>query len=187
MNRRTRTILGGLTLILLVAVPASGAPCVVPDNGSGTVDLPPTGCEYLSPNEVHEIIDGLPSGVTIELAAIHKDFICDPRPGAVQECSEPLPEGECEKEGGSLGGKIECRDTTLELTIGFIGVGLMGHGMAKNIVEKGWPLLVVSHRSRAPVDDLVGRGAREVASPREMAAQADIIHLCVSGSAQVEA
>ena len=72
-------------------------------------------------------------------------------------------------------------------TIGFIGVGLMGHGMAKNIVEKGWPLLVVSHRNRAPVDDLVGRGAREVASPREMAAQADIIHLCVSGSAQVEA
>lgn len=71
-------------------------------------------------------------------------------------------------------------------TIGFIGVGLMGHGMAKNIVEKGWPLLVVSHRNRAPVDDLVGRGAREVASPREMAAQADIIHLCVSGSAQVE-
>ncbi len=71
-------------------------------------------------------------------------------------------------------------------TIGFIGVGLMGHGMAKNIVEKGWPLLVVSHRNRAPVDDLVGRGAREVASPKEMAAQADIIHLCVSGSAQVE-
>lgn len=70
--------------------------------------------------------------------------------------------------------------------IGFIGVGLMGHGMAKNIVEKGWPLLVMGHRNRLPVDDLVGRGAREVATPKAMAAEADIIHLCVSGSAQVE-
>lgn len=72
-------------------------------------------------------------------------------------------------------------------TIGFIGVGLMGHGMAKNIVEKGYPLLVMGHRNRAPVEDLVGRGAKEVKTPREMAEQADIIHLCVTGSPQVEA
>lgn len=71
-------------------------------------------------------------------------------------------------------------------TIGFIGVGLMGHGMAKNIVEKGYPLLVMGHRNRAPVEDLVGRGAKEVSSAREMAEQADIIHLCVTGSPQVE-
>jgi hypothetical protein len=32
--------------------------------------------------------------------------------------------------------------------IDFIGVGLMGHGMAKNIVEKGWPLTVLAHRKR---------------------------------------
>jgi hypothetical protein len=38
--------------------------------------------------------------------------------------------------------------------IGFIGTGLMGHGMAKNIVEKGYPLTVTAHRNRAPVDDL---------------------------------
>jgi len=71
--------------------------------------------------------------------------------------------------------------------VGFIGVGLMGHGMAKNILAKGYPLLVMGHRNRAPVDDLVGRGAREVASPREMAAEADMIVLCVTGSPQVEA
>lgn len=70
--------------------------------------------------------------------------------------------------------------------IGFIGVGLMGHGMAKNIVEKGWSLLIMGHRNRAPVDDLVGRGAKEVASPKEMAEQADIVHICVSNSPQVE-
>ncbi|MEM8916187.1 MAG: NAD(P)-dependent oxidoreductase [Pseudomonadota bacterium] len=72
-------------------------------------------------------------------------------------------------------------------TIGFIGVGLMGHGMAKNIVEKGFPLLVMGHRNRAPVEDLVGRGATEVKTAREMAEKADIIHICVTGSPQVEA
>ena len=48
--------------------------------------------------------------------------------------------------------------------IGFIGVGLMGHGMAKNIVEKGFALSVLGHRNRAPVDDLVARGASEATS-----------------------
>jgi hypothetical protein len=45
--------------------------------------------------------------------------------------------------------------------IGFIGVGLMGHGTAKNLVEKGCPLTILGHRNRQPVEDLVGRGARE--------------------------
>jgi len=71
--------------------------------------------------------------------------------------------------------------------IGFIGVGLMGHGMAKNIVAKGYPLSVAAHRNRAPVDDLLARGAAEAATPREVAERADIVHLCVSGSPQVEA
>ena len=46
-------------------------------------------------------------------------------------------------------------------TIGFIGLGLMGHGMAKNIVEKGYKLTVLGHRNRKPIEDLVGRGAIE--------------------------
>ena len=44
--------------------------------------------------------------------------------------------------------------------VGFVGVGLMGWGMAKNAVEKGYPLRVIAHRKREAVDDLVGRGAR---------------------------
>lgn len=71
-------------------------------------------------------------------------------------------------------------------TIGFIGVGLMGHGMAKNIVEKSYPLAVMAHRNRQPVEDLMARGATEAATPRAMAEQCDIIQLCVSGSPQVE-
>ena len=72
-------------------------------------------------------------------------------------------------------------------TVGFIGVGLMGHGMAKNIVEKGYPLVTMAHRKREAVNDLISRGATEAASPREIAEQAEVIHLCVTGSTQVEA
>ena len=66
--------------------------------------------------------------------------------------------------------------------IGFIGVGLMGHGMAKNLVEKGHPLTVMAHRNRAPVEDLLSRGAREAATPHAVAEASDIVHLCVTGS-----
>ena len=41
--------------------------------------LPPQGCDYLTGDEVHEIIAGLPPGTTIELAPIHKDFACSER------------------------------------------------------------------------------------------------------------
>ena len=68
--------------------------------------------------------------------------------------------------------------------IGFIGTGLMGHGMAKNIVEKDYPLIVTAHRNRAAVDDLLGRGATE-ASVEALAAQSNIIFLTLPGSPQV--
>ena len=40
-------------------------------------------------------------------------------------------------------------------TVGFIGLGHMGHGMAKNLVEKGFPLAVLGHRNLKPIEDLV--------------------------------
>lgn len=71
--------------------------------------------------------------------------------------------------------------------IGFLGLGLMGHGMAKNIVEKGYALTVAAHRNRAPLDDLVGRGATAAATAREVAERSSIVFLCVTGSREVEA
>jgi 3-hydroxyisobutyrate dehydrogenase-like beta-hydroxyacid dehydrogenase len=71
--------------------------------------------------------------------------------------------------------------------IGFIGVGLMGHGMAGNLVDKGWPLTVMGHRKREPVEDLKARGAAEAATPRELAEQSDVVVLCVTGSPEVQA
>jgi 3-hydroxyisobutyrate dehydrogenase-like beta-hydroxyacid dehydrogenase len=71
--------------------------------------------------------------------------------------------------------------------IGFIGVGLMGHGMAANIVGKGYPLTVMANRNREPVEDLIKRGASEAASPKAVAEASDIVFLCVTGAPQVEA
>jgi 3-hydroxyisobutyrate dehydrogenase-like beta-hydroxyacid dehydrogenase len=71
--------------------------------------------------------------------------------------------------------------------IGFIGAGLMGHGMAKNIVEQGYELTVLAHRNRAPIDDLLGRGATEANSPAAIARASDVLILCVPSSAEVEA
>lgn len=70
--------------------------------------------------------------------------------------------------------------------VGFVGVGLMGWGMAKNVVEKGYPLRVIAHRKREAVEDLVGRGAVECASLAEMSGQCDAIVLCVTGAPEVE-
>ena len=66
--------------------------------------------------------------------------------------------------------------------IGFIGVGLMGHGAAKNILEGGYPLTVLAHRNRKPVDDLIERGAGEASSAAELASSVDILFTCVSDS-----
>lgn len=71
--------------------------------------------------------------------------------------------------------------------IGFIGLGFMGHGMAKNILKGGYPLWVRGHRNRTPIDSLVGMGAKEAESAKAMAERCDIIHLCLSNSPQVEA
>jgi hypothetical protein len=94
-------------------------PCDVVDNGTGTVDLPPAGCEYLSPLEVHEIISGLPPGTTIQLAAIHRNFICG---NPIGTCTIPLPGGVCEGPGGSLGGNVDCFQSEAALTLTGTGV-----------------------------------------------------------------
>ena len=70
--------------------------------------------------------------------------------------------------------------------IGFIGVGLMGHGMAKNLVKNGFPTLVLGHRNRAPVEDLLKLGAKEAKDVAEVVKGSDIVILCVTGSPQVE-
>jgi 3-hydroxyisobutyrate dehydrogenase-like beta-hydroxyacid dehydrogenase len=70
--------------------------------------------------------------------------------------------------------------------IGFVGIGLMGHGIAKNLVAKGFPLAVRAHRNRKPLEDLLAAGAKEVKTNADVARDADIVFLCVTGAPQVE-
>jgi 3-hydroxyisobutyrate dehydrogenase-like beta-hydroxyacid dehydrogenase len=70
--------------------------------------------------------------------------------------------------------------------VGFIGLGLMGHGIAKNLVSKGFPLTVRVHRNRKPAEDILAAGAKEVTSSAELARSSDIVILCVTGSPQIE-
>lgn len=70
--------------------------------------------------------------------------------------------------------------------VGFIGAGLMGHGVAKNILERGYPLSVLGHKNRAPIEDLVRRGAREADSPAALAATSEVLFVCMPNSAVVE-
>lgn len=71
--------------------------------------------------------------------------------------------------------------------IGFIGVGFMGHGMARNLRLAGYELWVRGRANRTPVESLLALGAQEAQSPRQMAEVCDIIHLCLSNSPQIEA
>ena len=73
-------------------------------------------------------------------------------------------------------------------TIGFIGAsGMMGHGMAKNLLAKGHILRLVVHRNRQRIADLLAAGASERATPAALARECEIVFLCVTGSPQVEA
>ena len=70
--------------------------------------------------------------------------------------------------------------------VGLIGVGLMGHGIGKNILKNGYSLNILGHRNRKPIESLLAQGAEEADSAREIAERSDLVILCVTGSPQVE-
>jgi len=74
------------------------------------------------------------------------------------------------------------------MKIGFVGAsGLMGHGMAKNLLAKGHAVSLTVHRNRDRVADLLAAGATEASSFAVLADAKDVVFLCVTGSPQVEA
>ena len=70
--------------------------------------------------------------------------------------------------------------------IGFIGVGFMGHGMAKNMLAKGYDITIMGNKNRTPVESLVASGAKEVKTAAEVAANSDVLHLCLTDSPTIE-
>jgi len=71
--------------------------------------------------------------------------------------------------------------------VGIAGVGLMGLGIARNVVAKGYSLIALEHAGNQPLDDLKRSGARTTPSCTALAAECDVVILCVTGSPEVEA
>src|SRR4051812_27716881 len=71
------------------------------------------------------------------------------------------------------------------LKIGYIGLGIMGKSIARNIMKAGFPM-IVNNRSRASVDELVAEGAKAGASPAEIASQVDVIFTNLPDTPDVE-
>ncbi len=60
------------------------------------------------------------------------------------------------------------------LTVGYIGLGLMGKSIARNILKAGFPM-IVHNRSRQAVEELVAEGAKAAFSPAEVTEQVDLV------------
>ena len=71
-------------------------------------------------------------------------------------------------------------------SIGMVGIGFMGHGIATNIAKHGWPLAVLEHPGNQPLDALRLAGVRTETSAARLAAGAEVVIVCVTGSPQVE-
>lgn len=71
--------------------------------------------------------------------------------------------------------------------IGIAGIGMMGHGIASNVVKHGLRLAVLEHAGNQPLDALKAAGAVAVPTARELAMRSDVVILVVTGSPQVEA
>jgi 3-hydroxyisobutyrate dehydrogenase-like beta-hydroxyacid dehydrogenase len=73
----------------------------------------------------------------------------------------------------------------MKMSIGFIGLGLMGKPMAQNLLKAGFPL-TVWNRTASKTDDLVRSGAKLAANPRDVAGQSDVLITIVSDPPAVE-
>jgi 2-hydroxy-3-oxopropionate reductase len=72
------------------------------------------------------------------------------------------------------------------MTLGFIGLGIMGKPMAKNLIKAGYSL-VVYDVAAAPVAELVAAGAKKATSPKDVAAQCEIVITMLPNSPHVKA
>jgi hypothetical protein len=102
---RSLTLVALLSLAVGLGSPNDvSATCDVPDDGSGTVVLPPAGCGYLSATDFHMIINGLPAGTEIVMEPIHSFVVC----GKCNIACGTQP-------GGTLAGEIETACTIAKL------------------------------------------------------------------------
>src|SRR5690625_4923408 len=71
-------------------------------------------------------------------------------------------------------------------TIGLIGVGMMGSGIAMNLLRNGYPLVLLEHSGNQPLKALIAAGAETSAQGSDLASRVDILILCLTGTPEVE-
>lgn len=72
------------------------------------------------------------------------------------------------------------------MKIGMVGLGLMGHGIARNLLKHGYAMLLFEHPGNQPIDDLLAAGAQTSKDLAALASAVDTIMLCVTGTPEVE-
>ena len=75
----------------------------------------------------------------------------------------------------------------MKAAVGIIGVGMMGHGIARNVLKHGFALTALEHPGNQPLTELLAGGATTQTTARAVAQASDVIILCVTGSPEVEA
>jgi 3-hydroxyisobutyrate dehydrogenase-like beta-hydroxyacid dehydrogenase len=70
--------------------------------------------------------------------------------------------------------------------IGMVGIGMMGHGIATNIIKHGYPMVLLEHPGNQALDGLIAAGASTTDSAAALAGAVDIVILCVTGTPEVE-
>ena len=70
--------------------------------------------------------------------------------------------------------------------IGMAGIGLMGQGIAGNIIKNGYSMVLLEHPGNQPLGELIAAGATTTPSASLLAAAVDVVILCVTGSPEVE-
>jgi 3-hydroxyisobutyrate dehydrogenase-like beta-hydroxyacid dehydrogenase len=74
----------------------------------------------------------------------------------------------------------------MKQTVGMIGIGLMGHGIATNLAKAGYRLTVLEHAGNQPLSELTDMGVKTATTIAEVVGDADYVILCVTGAPQVE-
>jgi 3-hydroxyisobutyrate dehydrogenase-like beta-hydroxyacid dehydrogenase len=70
--------------------------------------------------------------------------------------------------------------------IGMVGIGLMGHGIARNLLRHGFPIVLLEHAGNQPLNKLLDGGATTASTAASLAKDVDVVILCVTGTPEVE-
>jgi len=71
--------------------------------------------------------------------------------------------------------------------IGMVGVGMMGHGIATNLLKHGYELILYEHPGNQPLENLISDGAKSVSDLLQITSESEVIILVLTGSTQIEA